>query len=216
MNDPRFSALPDRKTALLLLGPTGSGKTPLGDWIARGGLWGLRFVHFDFGESLRRAVEADRAGGLLRAEEIEFLREVLQSGALLENEHFSIAEKILRGFLAEQGTDRRASLVLNGLPRHAGQAESLGSIVDVQTVVCLSCAGETVLARLRSDTGGDRGQRVDDDLDSVLRKLAIYARRTTPLVDHYRACGARIETIEVTATMTAEEAWRILEGRGKA
>ena len=44
--------------ALLLLGPTGSGKTPLGDEIERRGLYGRRCLHFDFGASLRAAASA--------------------------------------------------------------------------------------------------------------------------------------------------------------
>ena len=214
MNIPRSTGLSDRKTALLLLGPTGSGKTPLGNLIARLGLWETKYLHFDFGENLRRVVDRDRADGLLRAEDIELLRDVLRSGALLENEHFSIAEKILRGFLAEHGADRQASLVLNGLPRHSGQAEAVDAIVDVRTVVCLSCSSETVIARIRTNIGGDRSHRADDDLQSVRHKLQLYTRRTAPLVNYYRHRAARIETIKVTAAMTPEDVWHALERKG--
>ncbi|MCX7427258.1 MAG: hypothetical protein NTW96_16720 [Planctomycetia bacterium] len=46
-----------RNDAMLLLGPTGSGKTPLGDLLERRGLGGRRCVHFDFGAHLRRIVK---------------------------------------------------------------------------------------------------------------------------------------------------------------
>ncbi len=39
--------------AILLLGPTGSGKTPLGQALEKKGLAGRRCVHFDFGANLR-------------------------------------------------------------------------------------------------------------------------------------------------------------------
>ena len=43
-----------RHRALLLLGPTASGKTPLGKLIEERGLWDFRWVHFDFGAQMRK------------------------------------------------------------------------------------------------------------------------------------------------------------------
>jgi len=103
--------------ALLLIGPTGSGKTPLGNRLEAQGL----ARHFDFGAQLR-------AGTGLNAAEKEFVREVLATGALLENETFYIAEKILRAFMAGHEDEL---LVLNGLPRHVGQAVALELLVNV-------------------------------------------------------------------------------------
>ena len=42
-----------RQPGILLLGPTGSGKTPLGDRLQIRDLWGRRCHHFDFGVRLR-------------------------------------------------------------------------------------------------------------------------------------------------------------------
>ena len=78
-------------------------------------------------------------------------------------------------------------MVLNGLPRHVGQAEGLESLVDVRVVVHLSCTAEDVVRRIASNVGGDRTGRVDDDLAAVRRKLAVFAERTAPLLDHYRS-----------------------------
>ena len=44
----------DKPQAVVLLGPTGSGKTPLGEWLEAKGLGGRRCHHFDFGTRLRR------------------------------------------------------------------------------------------------------------------------------------------------------------------
>jgi len=68
--------------AVLLLGPTGSGKTPLGDALQREGFGGRRCHHFDFGEQLRHATGV---GDGLDAADIAFVRKVLEEGALLEN-----------------------------------------------------------------------------------------------------------------------------------
>jgi adenylate kinase family enzyme len=196
--------------AVLLVGPTGSGKTPLGDLIAERGLWGAPCVHFDFGASLRAAVERDRPDEVLGRDDIEFLRGVLRSGRLLEDEQFPLAERILRSFLARSGADAETVVVMNGLPRHVGQAEAVDAIVHVVAVVLLRCSGEVIRERIRANVGGDRTDRADDDPESVRRKLALFVERTVRLVEHYRRLGAGIEPIDVTATMTPAEMWHIL------
>jgi adenylate kinase family enzyme len=199
-----------RPKAVLLVGPTGSGKTPLGHEIERRGLWERTCHHFDFGAALRRFVACPEAAPCLGADDIAFLRSVLEDGALLEDEHFHIAEKILRAFVAERVAGPDDLLVLNGLPRHVGQAEDVDRLVDVEVVVDLSCLAEVVLERIRTNVGGDRAGRVDDSMDAVRRKLAIYTGRTAPLVEHYRARGARIESIAIAADTTAEAMWQAL------
>ena len=108
--------------AVLLLGPTGSGKTPLGEIIEQRGLCGTPCRHFDFGANLRDVVSRDRTDGQIGRAEIDFLKGVLQSGTLLEDEHFPIARRILQSFINHNGVDGTTRIVLNGLPRHAGQA----------------------------------------------------------------------------------------------
>jgi len=195
---------------ILLLGPTGSGKTPLGSVIARRGFRGERCAHFDFGAELRRAVEPESRPRAILTEEAAFLRNVLASGALLEDKDFPLAEKILQAFLASNAEDCHTRIVLNGLPRHVGQAEAIGHIVQVATVIHLECSAETVLARLRSNIGGDRAGRDDDQLAMVRAKLATFARRTAPLVEFYADLGATILSLGVTADTTPDDAWRRL------
>ncbi len=185
----------------------------MGDLIAGRGLWGSRFVHFDFGDSLRRIVRRNRPDDLIGPSELAFLRRVLESGALLENESFYIAERVLQSFLAERDPDGSARILLNGLPRHVGQAEDVGGIVRIESVISLDCPSHIILERIRANVGGDRTGRVDDDIESVQERLAVFARRTVSLLDYYREKGAGIETIEVTAAMTPQDAWEALNER---
>jgi adenylate kinase family enzyme len=204
-----------RHQAILLLGPTGAGKTPLGDMLQARGLGTERCVHFDFGQSLRRIASGQLAVNEITAGDRAFIADMLDRGALLENEHFHVAEKVLRAFLAEQchGQDAHAMVVLNGLPRHAGQADGIGRIVTVRLVVELSCPAETVLRRLAGDPGGDRAGRIDDDPARVRKKLGLYTRRTEALLSHYRSLGAEVITLTVGPATTAEDAWRELVNR---
>jgi adenylate kinase family enzyme len=192
---------------ILLLGPTGAGKSPLGDRIEAVGLGTRRFCHFDFGANLRRAATREGADADFLEEEREFLRSVLRSGALLENDRFPLAERILRRFLEERCREAAAEVVLNGLPRHVGQAEAVGRIVHVHTVVSLRCSEEVVARRIGTNVGGDRSKRSDDSDTDIRRKLAIFAERTGPLVDYYRRAGRLVIDLPVTAEMTPESAW---------
>lgn len=203
MSEPLSLPTP-RQPALLLLGPTGSGKTPLGDWISRHGWQGRRCLHFDFGANLRDVVQRNQPDALVDRNDLEFLRKVLQSGALLEDKDFPLAARLLRWFLATHGADQRTWVVLNGLPRHVGQARAIESILDVRQVLYLDCPAETVLARIRTDTGGDRRGRVDDDVEAIHDKLRIFHERTAPLLDYYRQQGAVVASLPVTADMTPE------------
>ena len=198
---------------MLLIGPTGSGKTPLGRLTEAEGLWGLRFVQFDFGERLRAAARP-LAGTPLNAEQVATVRESLRTGALLTGEQFPIAEAVLRGFLAGPGPGARERVLLNGLPRHVGQARQVDRLLRVEAVVELACPDEVVLERIRRNTGGDRGGRTDDVREAVLARLATFRRDTQPLVAHYRAAGARVETVRVAADTTAADVRRELESRG--
>ena len=193
--------------AILILGPTGSGKTPLGDAIAARGLAGMRARHFDFGARLRR--EAATPSGVLDERELEVIKTSLESGALLEDRDFGIAEKLLTGFIEEEGGG--ALIVMNGLPRHIGQAAALERIIDINRLVVLECSPEQVARRIEKDTGGDRNGRTDDHADKIERRLEIFLERTLPLLDYYRKRGTGIISLPVCENTTAEEALRLLE-----
>lgn len=214
MNDPQplHAAL---NPAILLLGPTGAGKTPLGEMIEAQGLWGMPCLHFDFGANLRAVVAEYRGvqSGPFTPTEVAFLRDVLESGALLEDEHFPLAERVLRRFLEARGASEDTCIVLNGLPRHAGQARAIQRLLDVRAVVVLDCSEATVRRRIEGNVGGDRQSRTDDDPASVRRKIELFRKRTEPLVDDYRQRGIRVEHLAVGPETTAEEAWRALDAR---
>lgn len=195
--------------ALLLVGPTGSGKTPLGQHLELHGLAGRRCVHFDFGAQLRR-VAAAAAPDPLSPEEQELVRSLLRDGALLDDSQFHIARKLLDAHINASGLEPSGWNVLNGLPRHTGQAVALEPCVDVRCVVALACTPETVLHRIRADTGGDRQGRADDTPEAVATRLAMFETRTTPLLDHYRRMGVSVLRIDVGRETRAEDAAAIL------
>ena len=196
------------RPAALLLGPTGAGKTPLGDLIERRGLWGAAWRHFDFGAQLRRvAAGSDGCGEPPWANEV---RRVLAAGALLRDDQFPIAAEVLQGFLALRDPAGTCRLVLNGLPRHVGQAEAVQPWVDVRWVIHLECDAATVAARIARDVGGDRGGRTDDDPAAIAEKLSLFRRQTSPLLAHYAARGVPCLKLPVGPATKADEIYAVL------
>jgi adenylate kinase family enzyme len=190
-----------RQRAILLLGPTGSGKTPLGDMIAQRGIHGIRCFHFDFGGELRSIAAGRYAAGLFSEDEIAFVKRVLQEGLLLEDEHFPLARKTFESFIQRNGGGPGGLIVLNGLPRHRGQAANMRDMVDVETVSVLECSAADLLARIKENTGGDRTGRDDDEIGLIQKKLETYRTRTAPLIEYYRNRGAAVLSVPVTASM---------------
>jgi adenylate kinase family enzyme len=195
----------ERWSGLLILGPTGSGKTPLGDRLEQDGFRGRRCVHFDFGANLREAAAGGAAGGALDEAELAVVRASLRDGTLLEDAHLPVALKILEGFAARRRIGRGDLIVLNGLPRHAGQAAGLASRLDVELVVVLEAGPGVIRERIRRDAGGDRAGRGDDSAEEIDRKLEIFTARTLPLAGFYRDAGVPVLSVRVGVETRPED-----------
>lgn len=197
---------PERRRTMLLMGPTGSGKTPLGRLLEIRGFRGEKCRHFDFGERLRTAA-ARGPEHPLNAEDIAVIRHSLATGALLGREDHQLAGKLLSVFIGEGPVGDGSMLVLNGFPRdveQAGYIETQGA-AGMELVVSLEASSEVVLDRIEHDPAGDRQGRVDDSAEAVLARLQTYVRRTRPVLEYYRERGTRIIAIKVLPGLTAED-----------
>jgi adenylate kinase family enzyme len=146
---------------------------------------------------------------LFSVADIDFIRGVLEQGLLLENRHFALARKILVSFLDRSGFSSDDILILNGIPRHTGQAKDIATIASIRVLVLLECSIDSVFCRLRDNTGGDRIGRIDDDAALVGSKLRLFNERTAPLIDHYRNTRTTtIISVMINDTTTAEDAYR--------
>lgn len=186
-----------RHSAVLVLGPTGSGKTPLGDYCEQEELSGRRCIHFDFGLNLRYAAETNAYRDVLTEQDMVVINRVLDTGVLLEDSQFHIAARILKSFMAKNMKGADDLVILNGLPRHTGQAIEIDNIVNVVMVLHLDCSAEVVRLRIRCNSGGDRLGRNDDKPEDIERKLLVFRERTVPLLDHYGKKGISIFHVHV-------------------
>lgn len=189
--------------AVVLVGPTGSGKTPLGQLLEKEGLWGRPCLHFDFGEALRAS--SKQQTGQLTCAELDIVEKSLRTGALLENKHFPIAKKLLANYLTERNANGDALVVLNGIPRHIGQADALEAVVKAQTVVSLECGPVIAWERIRINAGGDRDERADDTLEEVEQRIELFRKMTAPLLKYYRGLGVPVLPLAVGVKTTAQE-----------
>jgi len=204
------SAPPQRPAAVravLLLGPTGSGKTPQGRLLEQAGLG----AHFDFGSELRAAA----GGGVLAPADTAFVARLLETCALLPQDRFDIAQQILDAFLRRVRFDpARRRLILNGLPRHAGQARDLARSVLVEHVFVFDCDAEAVRARVARRRGGsglDDFGRADDHPEAVALKLRTYETQTAALVGYYAAQPeVRVVRIPITAATDDRSVHRLI------
>jgi adenylate kinase family enzyme len=177
------------------------------------GLGETRCFHFDFGANLRRIGGSPEDSGRYTGDEIGTVRRSLETGVLFEDENFPLAVKILGEFIEATGVTPEDLLVLNGFPRHEGQARGLAGLVDVRRVVLLEAGAEVIRGRIREDTGGDRTGRADDAFAHIRSRLGIFEERTLPLVDFYRGRGVPVTRIEVDVRMTAEAMIAALSSR---
>jgi adenylate kinase len=193
--------------SILLLGPTGVGKSPLGDVIAQQGLFGRRCHQLDFGSELRDAVTSVDRSIAYTKKELDLIHGVLKRGLLLENEHFPLAEKIIALCLERVNFSKHDLLVLNGIPRHRGQAKDIADMARVHSLIVLDCSADDILYRIRNNVGGDRTERIDDNKELIENKLSIFRERTAPLIDYYVQKGRAIYRIRVSKDMTPSEVY---------
>ena len=160
-------------------------------------------MHFDFGEALR--AYAKEPDGLLTKSEFQVVENALKSGALLEDAHFPIARKLLVNHLSERNGNTDTLVILNGLPRHVGQAQAMEAVVDMQTVVSLKCKPVIAWERIRVNAGGDREGRADDTLEEVEQRIETFNKRTAPLLNYYIKMGVPMLRLDVGVKTSAQE-----------
>jgi len=79
----------------------------------------------------------------------------------------------------------RDTLVLDGIPRNAAQAEMLKNTLDVRALLHLTCPDRNKMVE-RLQRRALRDNRLDDaNLEIIRNRLQIYDQETKPVLDYY-------------------------------
>jgi len=193
--------------ALLLVGPTGAGKTPLGKVLEERGFQGTRVHHFDFGEELRKIASNQTK---VNQDVADLVRTILTEGRLLTPEEYFIFLETLDEFIKRRGYKEGEFIALNGFPRDLKQAEFIEGHLDIVCVINLSVTFDVLYYRLKHDPAGDRKGRIDDTPQLVAKKLAWFFERNIPLIDYYKRKGAKVLEVVVEREDTGETLYQKL------
>jgi adenylate kinase len=200
---------------LVLLGAPGAGKGTQGALLARR----LGIPKVATGDMLREAV---RQGTELGRE----ARRIMDAGEL-------VPDGVILGMVRERlsAADAAEGAVFDGYPRNVAQAEALDGMLEelgrkIDHVVYIDVEDDAIVRRMtgrRTDpeTGtvyhaefnppppevaGRVVQRDDDREETVRHRLVVYRESTAPLVDHYRAAGVPVHTVDGDRAIDAVQA----------
>jgi len=185
---------------LILLGAPGAGKGTQATFICK--RFGIPQI--STGDMLRAAVKAGTPLGLKA-------KKVMDSGAL-------VSDEIILGLVKERiaQPDCAAGFLFDGFPRTIVQADALKSAgVKLDYVLEIDVPDSAIIERMSGRrvhaasgrtyhdrfnppkvagvddvTGEPLIQRVDDQEDTVKKRLAVYAAQTRPLVEYYQRWAA--------------------------
>lgn len=182
---------------LIMLGAPGAGKGTQAERFARD----RRIPKISTGDILREAVQAGTEIGR-RA------KAIMDRGEL-------VSDDVMIGIVKERldRPDAAAGFILDGFPRTVAQAQALDGImqgraplivVDIDVpeaelirrlgarLVCSNCSSNATTAaeaesRVCAKCGGALVQRTDDNEATVRERLAVYRKKTMPLIEFYKS-----------------------------
>src|SRR6478736_8680506 len=155
---------------VLIVGPQGAGKGTQADLLAQN----LNIPHISTGDIFRANVGAGTELGVLA-------KKYMDAGELVPDE---VTVAMVAARFDEP--DAAKGFLLDGFPRTVVQANKLGEILverdeDIDKVLLLEVPDSVLLDRMLA-----RG-RADDTAEAISRRLTLYHKETTPLLEHYAA-----------------------------
>lgn len=157
---------------LFVLGGPGAGKGTQCEKIVKD----YGYVHLSAGDLLRQ--ERNRPGS-------EFGEEIqthIKNGTIVPVE---ITCSLLRRAMEASDKD---TFLIDGFPRNKdnldGWNREMNEVSTVKMVLFFNCSEEVCVQRCLSR--GQTSGRVDDNIDSLKKRIQTYSTSTMPIIDHYR------------------------------
>ena len=162
-------------TNIILLGPPGSGKgTQSKLLVEQSG-----FHQISTGDLLRETVSSG-------SEEGESIKVLMEKGELVPD------KMVIDMILKSMKVNSKKSIIFDGFPRNSVQAEALEvafkkESMVINHVILLDVEIEILENRIkkRLSESKDDEKRSDDNVDTLLKRVAVYKEMTLPIIDYY-------------------------------
>ena len=163
---------------LILMGPPGAGKGTQAQFLVER----LGIPQISTGDMLREAVASGSAIG-------RTAKEIMARGELVPD---VVVIQIVRDRLGR--ADCRPGFILDGFPRTVDQSKALDSLlrelgIAAVRLVALEVPEAELIRRILSRGEG----RIDDNEETVRKRLAVYRSATAPVIAHYGSAVRRID-----------------------
>ncbi|MFP4360486.1 MAG: adenylate kinase [Alphaproteobacteria bacterium] len=163
---------------IVLFGPPGAGKGTQAEILKND----LGLAHLSTGDMLRAAVAAETEVGLQA-------KAIMEEGKLVPDEVITdvVADRI-------EAPDCANGFILDGFPRTVPQAKALGTMLAekgkaLDAVVEVRVPDAVLLRRIEKRAAETGGERVDDNAETLKRRLAVYHEQTAPVLPYYERQG---------------------------
>ncbi|KAK9174508.1 UMP-CMP kinase family protein [Cryptosporidium meleagridis] len=181
---------------LFCLGPPGSGKgTQCAKIVDE-----FSFIHLSAGDCLREAMSR-------KDETSDLIDSYIREGLIVPVE---ITVSLLKKKMQEHGWNDKYFLI-DGFPRNKNNLDGWQKIIpdtDVNVIGCLflNCDDNIVVERLlhRGETSG----RVDDNEETIVKRLKVYHEETTPIIEYFKNSN-KCFTVDTTGSI--ESVWEELK-----
>ena len=161
---------------IIILGPPGAGKGTQSSMITDL----FDFVQFSTGDILREAVDAKTSIGLK-------VKDIIAKGDLVADE---LILEIISQKIANNKNEK--GIIFDGFPRTILQADELLKVISsyemkLDLVIELAVDENILLSRIETRAAENSGNtRDDDNKDALKKRLSVYHKQTSPLIDYYK------------------------------